>query len=420
MALPMSGTVSVFSNTKAPRALDNIGLGLYHLYMKYIYMIILTALAAVGASAGDMGESLYFGTNTHYRLIDAQPSKSPGPVYASGSSEQPSKPYDVLILNGILPDKNARLQVLVDGKWTDMYLKRMDNGRFWSRYDFTSPRRSPVSFRVYSNGAASGSKIEIFDTEVFLVADTYRDEVTVSSGTTLSTETVTIPPPPTIPGITLISRATWGAKPATANYLEHTPSTFTVHHTEGAQPMTEADAIKEMQFIQDFHQNTRKWIDIAYHFLIDGQGNIYQGRPVNVVGSHVKNKNTNNVGISVMGNFQPPSKGQPTQAQLDAVVKIIHGVTQLYNISMTRLYAHREEEATDCPGDTLYAEFQMMRQQLQKEQGVPVTPLVDSSTQKPAVPADPAQANPPEVSTDTVNVNLDSLNSLKAFGMQSQ
>eukprot|EP01084_Bolivina_argentea_P183959 317370_1 len=58
------------------------------------------------------------------------------------------------------------------------------------------------------------------------------------------------------------------------------PYVITIHHTAvPTQSLATNESITKVQAIQDFHQYTRNWCDIAYHFLIDSAGNIFQGRP---------------------------------------------------------------------------------------------------------------------------------------------
>ena len=45
----------------------------------------------------------------------------------------------------------------------------------------------------------------------------------------------------------------------------------------------------------------RNWSDIGYHFLIDRDGKIVTGRPIERTGAHVKGHNTGTIGISLFG-----------------------------------------------------------------------------------------------------------------------
>jgi hypothetical protein len=181
----------------------------------------------------------------------------------------------------------------------------------------------------------------------------------------------------------VIRRAEWGAKPPTEAYTpDPVKHFFTIHHTQSHYPKTYDESVAEMQFIQDFHQNGRGWIDIAYHFLIDPMGNIFEGRPISVLGAHVKSHNTANVGISIMGNYHPPQHDPITQQTLNSFVSVGRYLKDTYEVDVSSFYAHREIGQTDCPGDDLYAKKPMLRDLIFNPQ--PVAPN----------PADPAPLTP--------------------------
>ena len=88
--------------------------------------------------------------------------------------------------------------------------------------------------------------------------------------TTASTTTPTAAP--AVPAIEVICRAAWGAVPATADFTEHSIDQITVHHTAVVlEDNTLAPA--RLRQHQQFHQS-RGWPDLAYHFMIDADGNV--------------------------------------------------------------------------------------------------------------------------------------------------
>ena len=71
-------------------------------------------------------------------------------------------------------------------------------------------------------------------------------------------------------------------------------SKITIHHTGGPKPFhgkTAKDAKVFLNKVQRFHAITRNWADIGYHFGIDPQGRIWECRPIQFQGAHVKNFN---------------------------------------------------------------------------------------------------------------------------------
>jgi len=152
------------------------------------------------------------------------------------------------------------------------------------------------------------------------------------------------------PGLHL--RAEWGARDPTCTYTTHTPSKITIHHTAGVAATT-ATAPATLRQIQSGHIDDREWCDIGYHYLVDSQGGVWQGRPRTVVGAHTSGYNTNYVGICLMGHF---NDNQPPAAQMSAAAAVVEWLHQTHGIPKTSTYVkgHRDYGATDCPGHLLY------------------------------------------------------------------
>ena len=94
---------------------------------------------------------------------------------------------------------------------------------------------------------------------------------------------------------------------------------------------------------------------IAYHFLIDRQGRVWQGRPIDVAGSHIRyDLNNRTIGIAWRGNFQneemtPAAKEAGERLIRDLLYKYpeirwIHGHGSL------RTRIDPRQSATACPG----------------------------------------------------------------------
>jgi len=125
--------------------------------------------------------------------------------------------------------------------------------------------------------------------------------------------------------------------------LEKVLTTIIVHHS--ALPLS--DGPRE---IQQMHFEFKGYADIAYHFLIDETGQIYEGRSLTVRGAHTGGHNTGTVGIVLLGDFMV---GEPTEAQLVSLRTLSACLIDGYNI--THMAGHRDFQPglTDCPGDNL-------------------------------------------------------------------
>jgi hypothetical protein len=204
---------------------------------------------------------------------------------------------------------------------------------------------------------------------------------------------------------TVISRAGWGADesyrfdPATGT--EVWPPAFyrtqklTVHHTAGSNDPTQ-DYAATVRAIYYYHAVTRGYGDIGYNFLVDPNGNIYKGRwsgpggstdqsldtstgesspTFGVTAAHVGGYNSGNVGIAVMGDY---TTATITPAAKDALESMLaweadhDGLDPQASSTYTNpvngvqafepnISGHRDWAATECPGDTIYAELPQIR-----------------------------------------------------------
>lgn len=170
------------------------------------------------------------------------------------------------------------------------------------------------------------------------------------------------------------SRSAWGAQPPrTANGVARTIRFAVVHHTAGSNDYSPSDVPAILRGVQSFHQNSRGWNDIAYNFLIDRWGGIWEGRAGGigraVVGSHAAGFNTGTVGISLMGDF---TNVEPTPDSLEAVAQVagwklaLHGVrpdgtttvqgtaSNVFpagaTVTIPTIVGHRDVGVTGCPG----------------------------------------------------------------------
>lgn len=56
--------------------------------------------------------------------------------------------------------------------------------------------------------------------------------------------------------------------------------------------------------IRDIHIKQRGWSDIGYHFVIQPNGTVEQGRNLDQIGAHVEGHNMGNAGICLVGRDQ--------------------------------------------------------------------------------------------------------------------
>ncbi|KAA0024666.1 N-acetylmuramoyl-L-alanine amidase [Antrihabitans cavernicola] len=190
-------------------------------------------------------------------------------------------------------------------------------------------------------------------------------------------------------GPKVITRSQWGAdesmrcsKPTYDDFI----GGATVHHSAGSNDYTKAQSAGIVRSIYAYHAKTLGWCDIGYNALVDKYGQIFEGRfgglDKPVEGAHAGGFNENTVGIAMLGNYD---KIAPTQATLESVGKFLgwrlksanldpKGQTTMYSegtsftsypegaaVDLPIIFAHRDVDNTDCPGDAAYAKMDEIR-----------------------------------------------------------
>lgn len=117
-----------------------------------------------------------------------------------------------------------------------------------------------------------------------------------------------------------------------------------------------------IEFIRRGHRN-KGWGDIGYHLIIDRAGRVWEGRPLQWQGAHVRNHNEGNIGILVMGNFEVQ---KPTQAQLASLDRVVRTAKSQWKVAKKNLRSHREWEdaSTSCPGKHLQSQWNGIRSRI--------------------------------------------------------
>lgn len=171
----------------------------------------------------------------------------------------------------------------------------------------------------------------------------------------------------------VVTRQEWGARRPLARYAQSQPYRITVHHTEGHLTTDLKDSIAEARDIQAYHQKGRAqngkdpFIDIGYHFLIDGEGRVIEGRPIETLGAHAGDANGGNIGIALMGNMDDVP---PTAKQLDALRRLALFVSVKYGADPDRadfIEGHNHYVATACPGKHLADQLPRIRREVARE-----------------------------------------------------
>lgn len=181
----------------------------------------------------------------------------------------------------------------------------------------------------------------------------------------------------------IVSRAEWGALPINHQArnehgfyqrsgnpegwyvyegdLRDSYQTLILHHSS----FYEADGLATLSEVQRLHREDRMWADIGYHFMVDIDGTIYEGRDLAARGVHTGGYNTGSVGVCLLGDFRFAA---PAAAQWEGTVAL--GSWLVAELALSHVAGHRQfNKATECPGAALLARLPEMAALLGVEYG---------------------------------------------------
>jgi len=271
----------------------------------------------------------------------------------------------------------------------------------------TAPGSDGVQVRLDSYGGVAPT-----DARVTLVDPRTSDADALATPTAASTAQAA--GDPLRPAI--ITRAQWGADESLRSrgpiYTGPVKVGF-VHHTASTTSYTPAQATAQMRALYAWYTLGLHYSDLAYNFLVDRYGRLYEGRAggveKNVLGGHTAGFNQNTFAVSAIGNFDTY---KPSTAEADAMVASIaklmawklalnhrdplgtatlmsdssagtsnYGVGQKATVPV--ISGHRDIGSTACPGRYLEALVPRIRTMAKADMG---TQIVNPSV-SPAVAA---------------------------------
>jgi hypothetical protein len=152
----------------------------------------------------------------------------------------------------------------------------------------------------------------------------------------------------------ILPRTVWNAAPTSGPLRPHKLTRVTIHHEASPRPADkDRQTTKVLNNLQVFSQTKRPWCDVPYHFFVDVDGKIYEGRDATLAGD--TNTAYNPAGhflICSLGNFEIQA---PTKAQLDSIVLLSAWASEKYGMDPALISSHRDHAQTACPGRFLFA-----------------------------------------------------------------
>jgi N-acetyl-anhydromuramyl-L-alanine amidase AmpD len=125
-----------------------------------------------------------------------------------------------------------------------------------------------------------------------------------------------------------------------------------LHHQGLAFPRGK-DPQQYLRDLQSWSRKTKQWVDVPYHYVIDLDGLIYEGRDIRFAGdTNTAYDPAGHALIEVVGNFE---EVEPNAAQLDAVTNLMAMLATRYGVAVENIRGHRDvAPGTECPGKNLY------------------------------------------------------------------
>jgi hypothetical protein len=185
--------------------------------------------------------------------------------------------------------------------------------------------------------------------------------------------------------VAVVRRRAWaGTLPPTGALEQERPEDvrlLLVHHSASPNTYAESDVPSIIRGFYELHTGpTKRWPDVAYGFLVDRYGRIWEGRSGSIDGPVKGNATGGSQGFALLCCFigdhstEPPTKqAQNAMVQLLAVLAERHAIdtrpgahTSFTSrgsnrwpagavVATSTIAGHRDMSATACPGDAAYA-----------------------------------------------------------------
>lgn len=164
--------------------------------------------------------------------------------------------------------------------------------------------------------------------------------------------------------------------------IEHKINHAIIHHSAGNTQNSDTREVVRNIYLN--HTQVNGWSDIGYNFLIGINGQIFEGRDglgqvtdYRVKGAHFCGKNSNTVGIGLIGNYEDH---QPSEASLDSLKRLLAWQLHENNLNphsyhdhpsniqdpdtLGTIAGHKDGCATLCPGKNLYGRIPSIKNEI--------------------------------------------------------
>ncbi|MGF1666269.1 MAG: N-acetylmuramoyl-L-alanine amidase [Acidimicrobiia bacterium] len=148
--------------------------------------------------------------------------------------------------------------------------------------------------------------------------------------------------------VEVVAREAWGAEPARDGFGSHDINQLTVHHS--GSPASGVSGPQAFQGWQAYHFSLG-WPDLAYHFIVGRDGQVYEGRPYTAPGDTATDYDPS-------GHFLVVVEGDYRTEQLDAdqfeaMARVFAWAAVEFDVSPETISGHRDHASTSCPGGNI-------------------------------------------------------------------
>jgi hypothetical protein len=186
------------------------------------------------------------------------------------------------------------------------------------------------------------------------------------------------------PGLRILPRAAWADLPPTGPLqVEQRGDVrfLLVHHTASPNGYAPADVAGQLRRFFRFHTGDRGWNDLAYNFLVDRFGGVWEGRQGSLGAPMKADATGGSQGFAQLACFVGDhSATAPTDEAREAMLRVLawladrHGIdtapgatatfvsrgSNLHpagaSVTTATVAGHRDMSVTSCPGDVVYAQ----------------------------------------------------------------
>jgi hypothetical protein len=134
--------------------------------------------------------------------------------------------------------------------------------------------------------------------------------------------------------------------------IPHRITHVTLHHTGSPEPLRPADdPVAKLRGLQSWGAAERNWWDVPYHYLLDLDGRVFEGRDWHFMGeTNTAYDPGGHFLISMIGNYEIQ---EPSPAQLAAIADMMAWALKEFDLPLDRIGGHYNYADTGCPGKNL-------------------------------------------------------------------